>query len=277
MKKTLLTILAIYTMAAVVACGNSKKNSGSSGDSDNLDCPDGSTFHLGYCIGEDGQVVGNGGVAFQSKMIGSTSYSYYNQNNLMNAGTLSITNRNTFNQLLKEGFGICDQGGYSAGTTSCSNFNNFVVSIQATDTDANSARVTLEAYPNYNMGGMNYWVSTPTWQQMGTCALTSFFFGGCYMIPTQYQNQYYHSNVLPLNMTLSVTNENKGFELRSYGATGTISQIKLLQLIVLKGSLESPSFDFYLGYNGKTGGVFAQGKMVRCATPSCGLLTPTPY
>lgn len=264
MKYAVLSMIAAYALIATVAC--SSKNSHSDGDSSNLDCPSGTTFYMGYCVNGNGQTVNTGSVAFQSKVTSNSYGSPYST-----AGALSITNRNVYNQLLREGFGICDQGSYNGGSASCMNFTNFMVSIQATHTEASSARVTLEAYPTYNYGGSNYWISTPSWQQAGTCALTSFFFGGCYMTPNQYQNQWYHSNVLPLNASHSITNENQGFEMRAYGATGTISQNKLIQLIVLNGSLKNQSFDYYLAYNGKAGGVFAQGKMVRCNTPSCGL------
>ena len=264
MKSAILTMIAVSAMLATIAC--SSKNSSSDNGSSNLDCPAGTTFYLGYCVNENGQTVNTGAVAYQSKS--TTGYSFGAP--YSTAGSLSIVNRNVYNQLLREGFGICDQGSYNAGSSSCTNFNNFMVSIQATHSESSSARVTLEAYPSYS-GGSNYWISTPSWQQAGTCALTSFFFGGCYMAPNQYQNQWYHSNVLPLNVSHSITNQNQGFEMRAYGATGTISQNKLIQLIVLNGSLKDQSFDYYLAYNGKAGGVFAQGKMVRCNTPSCGL------
>lgn len=265
MKKAFLIFLMPLALAANMGC--SKKSSSSGGSSsNNLDCPSGSTFYMGYCVGSNGQPVGSGsGVAYQSKTASNT---YYPNQAYSTAGSLSIVKWSTYIKLLKEGFGICDQGGNSPG---CSTFTNFMVSLQATSTDANVARLTLEAYPPYNPYGPSYSATAPSWQQVGTCMLTSFFFGGCFVAPTQYQAQWYHSNVLPLNMALSKTNNNKGYELRSYGPTGTISYNKLIQLIVLDGDLKSSSVDFHLAYNGKEGGVFAQGKLVRCNTPSCGL------
>lgn len=243
-------------LGATVACSN-KKTENASGDS-NVGCPAGTTFQYGYCVYPDGNILQTGAVAYQARMQG-------------NSGSMTITDWAVYQAFLREGFGICDQGSYNGGMSSCYNFTNFMVSIQATHPEAAQARVTLEAYPQYNYGGTNYWISTPSWQQAGSCLVTSFLLGGCYMTPNQYQNQWFHSNVMPLNMTHSITNQNKGFEMRSYGPTGTISQNKLIQLIVLEGSLKSGSFDFVLAYNGKASGIFARGKMVRCTTPSCGL------
>lgn len=261
MRNALWIALIALSMTMTVACNSKKANV--EDDSSTVDCPAGTVFHLGYCVTPDGQIIQTGAVAYQARTMSNHQYTM---------GTVNITNWSVYSQLLREGFGICDQGSYNGGMAACTNFTNFAVSIQATNPEASHVRVTLEAYPNYNMGGYNYWISTPSWNQAGTCLLTSFLMGGCYMPMNQYQNQWYHSNVVPLTMSHSITNQNQGFELRSYGPTGTISQNKLIQLIVLNGSLKSGSFEFHLAYNGKNGGVFAQGTMVRCTTPSCGLL-----
>ncbi|MBX2987638.1 MAG: hypothetical protein KF802_07050 [Bdellovibrionaceae bacterium] len=262
MKHALWIFLGLYVSAMVVACGGGTNNISESDGLSNAGCPSGSTFYMGYCMNTYGQpIAGYNGVAYQSATSNPYGYS--------NAGQLTITNSSVYNQLLREGFGICDQASYSGGNTSCSSFNYFMLSLQAPNVDSNTIRLTMETWPtNYN--NYQYYVNAPSWSQAGSCMFTSFFFGGCYMMPNQYQAQYYHSNIMPLNMVVSNINNSKGFEARSYGPSGTISQNKLIQFQVANGKFQDGYFDFQLVYGGQ-GNIFATGRMVRCNTVSCGL------
>lgn len=258
MKQALWIFLALYSAAAIVACGSNNNNESKVPDvAANVGCPAGTTLQMGYCVNQNGQPQNTGSLAFQA---GTTN----------SQGTFRITNRATYEKLLQEGMAVCNQAAYNSGLSSCSNYNYAMITMQAVNIQANAVRLTIEAWPVSSANGY-YNVALPSWSQAATCALTSYFFGGCMMNPNQYQQQITR-NPLPINMALSNINNSKGLEARGYGGAGTISQTKLIQLIIPTGKITDNYLDYQLAYNGQAGGVFATGRLVRCNNATCGLM-----
>jgi hypothetical protein len=258
MKHAVWIFLALYSAAAIVACGGNNNENDVPDVAANVGCPAGTVLHLGYCVNQQtGQPVNTGSIAFQAGTYNSQ-------------GTLKITNRSTYEKLLQEGMAVCNQSAYNSGLSACSSFNYAMITLQAVNTQMNAVRMTIEAWPTSSPNGY-YNVSLPSWSQFATCAVTSYFFGGCMMMPNQYQAQVTR-NPLALNMALSNINNSQGLEARGYGGAGTISQTKLIQLIIPVGKLTDAYLDYQLAYNGQAGGIFATGRLVRCNNATCGLM-----
>lgn len=73
--------------------------------------------------------------------------------------------------------------------------------------------------------------------------------------------------VLPLNFTLSVTNNYQGFEGRAYGDYGSPSNRSLIQLQVAVGKLQDESLEYRMAYRGE---VIFVGRLQKCSL-ICGL------
>jgi hypothetical protein len=74
--------------------------------------------------------------------------------------------------------------------------------------------------------------------------------------------------VVPLNFTLSVTNNYQGFEARAYGDFNSPANRSLIQIQVANGKLQDSFFDYRIAYRG---GIIITGRFQKCSTADCGL------
>lgn len=74
--------------------------------------------------------------------------------------------------------------------------------------------------------------------------------------------------VMPLNFTLSVTNNYQGFEARAYGEYLTPSSRSLIQIQVATGKLQDNFFDYRIAYRGE---IIMNGRFQKCSSADCGL------
>lgn len=262
MKHALWIFAALYAVTAIVACG--KNGDTPISPASNAGCPAGTQFLNGQCVSWNGY-------SWQAVSTGYASSAFKSDN--YRDRTLSISNANTYTAVLRDAMAICDRGTYNYGTGSCNDYRNGYaqVTLQSVNPSANTARLTIEVQPSslYNYGYGQYYASIPSGQQLATCGISMMLGMGCLMTPTAQQMQIAR-NPLAIDLVVSAINNSKGFEGRGYGASGTLSQNALIQFIVENGSLADGSFNYKIGYNGQSGGVFMQGKMYRCQDASCG-------
>lgn len=235
MKHAMWIFLAIYTACAVVACSN-KKGSGGSNDPGVVPIPP-------ACTGTTCPQT-TGPVSFNSENLYQSS--------------LTVTDTSLFRKFLKEAMAICDQGDiFNYGIYNCNTYSGGYM------------RLTLQApaaYPMQNNATLTISVlprSSPNWGLIG-----NFGGGGIARNPLQLQ--------LAVSMISQSTYPDniKGIEGRSTGPYYTISQRKWIQFQVPSGNLQNSYFDYRFIYNGQgsgndPGGVFVEGRMNRCADPTC--------
>lgn len=247
MKKFIFLIAGFMVSAFVVACG-----SGSSDNGNNtvIQCPAGSTFQNGYCVGGNGAVVQTGSVGFYSE-------NWHDR-------TLTATGSG-LSKFLRDAMGVCDRNHSNGGLAGCSAWTAgaFDIVMQAPNSQTNSVQVTFRAKPQVNPNGY-YAYSLPSAGQ-----LAGAFFG----FPVV-GNPSAVRNPLQLNMTVSVTNNYQGFEARGYGDFYTTANRSLVQVQIAKGKLEDSRFDYRIAYRGE---IIVTGTFVRCNTADCGLAMPIGY
>lgn len=233
-------VLAGVFSGLIVACG--KNNSDNPQPQVTYSCPAGSYYASGYCYNSTGQQLGSvAGLNFISD-----NYQYRN---------LSISNSGVFKNFLVKAMGVCDRattsGGSSGGIYACDSWINgyFQAAIQTPATQSTSLAVQFSSYPYVSS---NYWYG----YQLPS---VSQFFLGLVGFPTL-DIAGAMRNPLPLNMTVSVINQNKGFEARGYGDLYTYSNRSLIQVVVMNGKLEDQQFDYQIAFEGQ---VFATGRFVR--------------
>lgn len=264
MKKTVMIFISLYAAFAFVACQKSKKSGSSNTPAPQVGCPAGTTFQNGYCVNGN-QIVGTGAAGFNSEY----NFGRY---------SMTMSNQGVYKLFLKEAFSICDRDGYNSGLSGCDAYASGYsrLTLQAISPTSTTIRLTMEAVPQtYNMyGGFYGWynVSLPTAGQAASCGLMYLMTGYCMTYYTTGQMSV-PRNPLVLDMAVSPINSSQGFEARSYGAWGTVSQNKLVQFQVSQGKLSDNYFGFRLIYDGTRLGEFARGQMNRCGNTvgaSCG-------
>jgi len=248
MKKFIFLTAGFLVSALVVACGS---NSSDSTNNTVIQCPAGSTFQNGYCIGANGGVVQTGSVGFYSENWHDRS--------------LTISNGSGLREFLKNAMGVCDRNHSNGGLADCSAWMSgaFDIVMQTPNTQTNSVQVTFRAKPKVNPNAY-YSYSLPSAGQLAGAIFGFPVVGSATAV----------RNPLQLNMTVSVTNNNQGFEARGYGDFYTAANRSLLQVQIAKGKLEDSRFDYRLAYRGE---VIVTGTFVRCNTADCGLNAPIGY
>lgn len=73
---------------------------------------------------------------------------------------------------------------------------------------------------------------------------------------------------VPIDFTLSVTNNYQGFEARAYGPRNSPAYASLIQIQVATGKLEDSFLDYRIAYRGV---IIMNGRFQKCLKPSCGL------
>ena len=67
-------------------------------------------------------------------------------------------------------------------------------------------------------------------------------------------------------MTVSMINQNQGFEARAQGALDTLANTSLIQFQVVQGKVLDQKIEFRLSFEGRP---FASGSLLRCTHSSC--------
>lgn len=248
MKKFIFLIAGFLVSAFVVACG--------SGSSDNnggatIQCPAGTAFQNGYCVGVNGNVVQTGSVGFYSE-------NWYNR-------SMTVTSGSGMREFLKNAMGVCDRNHSDGGLADCAAWLSgaFDIVMQSPNTQTNAVQMTFRAKPKVNPYGY-YSYSLPSGGQLAGALLG-------FPVVT---NPSAVRNPLQLNMTVSVTNNYQGFEARGYGDFYTNANRSLIQVQIAKGKLEDSRFDYRIAYRGE---IIVTGTFVRCNTADCGLSAPIGY
>lgn len=199
-----------------------------------------------------------------------TPVGFYAQNPKMdqyyiNSGS-TYNLQSAMNKVLKYAMGTCDRNYADYGYAGCQSWMNGFhdIMIFANGSQASTVKMVVRAMPDtrcqspYMCSG--YWASLPSFSQ---------FILGLFGFNTTNQSGVY--NPMVLDMTIWPINNSQGFELRGYPPAGAYYQggnNLLFQFQVPNGKLEDAAWDFTLAYNGE---VAANGRMIRCTNPSCGI------
>lgn len=278
MKKSISMLAVIATLGLLSACSKDKKEnsnppptniggyvcpSGSTMQPNNkclypngyttdaLACPAGTTVQNNQCYYPNGTTTAAGGT-----LLNNVGASFYSEN--WRTRNLTITNGGVFESFLNKAMGVCDRAHANGGTASCSSWvsGGLDLVLQSTNAQNNTMRITFRAFPQTNMY-YNYSYQLPSLGE---------FFAGMFGFPI-FSNTGAMKNPLPLDLTVSVINNNQGFEGRGYGDYYTAANRSLMQLIVNNGKLENTSFDYQFAFEGQ---VMATGNFIRCTQPDCG-------
>ncbi|MFN8846719.1 MAG: hypothetical protein ACK5V3_05485 [Bdellovibrionales bacterium] len=168
-----------------------------------------------------------------------------------------VTDAANFKNFVKKVHGVCDQAHSSGGIYSCDAWANayFRVIYQASST-TNQGRIMFMTYPQTNYGSW-YGYQLPSWDQ--------FFMGLMgFPIPQAYGAT---RNPIALDMqSISLINNSKGFEARTYGAMDTLANKSLIQFMVREGKVLDNTMTYELYFEGKS---VATGTLYRCTYPDC--------
>lgn len=239
-----LGLSAISLSVLLVACGENKQtNTAANPYATNNGCPTGTYYSNGFCYNQNG-TQWNG---YQNGFVSSINFVSDN----FRYKNYQVTNSGVYREFIKKAMQTCDQAHSSGGIYSCDSWTigDFQLNVQVAATQASTLRATFAAYPKTNS---YYWYgySLPS---------ASDFFYGYFGFPV-YTATIVTKNPLPLDMTVSIINDSKGFEARAYGDQWTAANRSLIQLQVLEGKLEQSAFDYQLGFEGK---IFAKGRLQR--------------
>lgn len=240
-----LLLLGLSTLCIsliLISCGENKStNTAANPNANNNGCPEGTYYSNGFCYNSNGQQWGG----YQNGLASSINFVSDN----FTYKSFKLSNSGVYREFIKKAMGTCDQAHANGGIYSCDTWvaGDFQLNVQVAATQSTTLKATFAAYPRTNS---NYWYgySLPSAKD---------FFFGMFGFPV-YVQQTYVRNPLPLDMTVSVINDSKGFEARGYGDQWTTANRSLIQLQVFNGKLEQSAFDYQLSFEGK---VFATGRL----------------
>lgn len=226
----------------LTSCGENKSSSTPVANpySTNNGCPTGTYYSNGFCYNQNGQQW-NG---YQNGYVSSLNFVSDN----FKYKSFTLTNSGVYREFLKKAMGACDQNHSDGGIYGCDSWiaGDFQLNIQVPATQSTTLRATFAAYPR---------TSDYYWYGYSLPSASDFFFG-MFGFPV-YVSQTIVKNPLPLDMTVSVINDSKGFEARSYGDQWTAANRSLIQIQVFNGKLEQSAFDYKLSFEGQE---FATGR-----------------
>lgn len=219
-------------------------------------CPTGYWYTNGTCT--------NGTNTINS----STTYSNgFYADNYSGTATLRITNTTKMKELYKLGMGVCDRAATNYGQANCDVYINGYTDVIIQfppDGSTGTALVTIIAQPRYNPY-VNYSFQLPSGGGLLGIAL-GYLTGYTLPDPKAYQGAY--RDPLQIQMVVSPTNNNQGFEARGYGDYWTGLNQTVVSIQVPNGNTNSST----LNYNLLIGGVqAATGTMSRCKYYNCNL------
>lgn len=243
-------ILGLSTLSVslmLVSCGENKSANTTVNNPNaiNNGCPTGTYYSNGFCYNQNGQQWNGNPGGYQNGY--TSSLNFISDNHTRRNATIS--NAAIYKEFLKKATGMCDQADISGGIYSCDTLaaGDFQLNLQVASAQSTSLRATISVYPRTN-GYAWYGYSLPSAQD---------FFFGLFGFPVYYQATVV-KNPLPLEMVVSVINDSKGFEARSYGDMQTAANRSLIQIQVFNGKLEQAAFDYQIAFEGK---VFATGRL----------------
>lgn len=228
----------------LTSCGENKSSNitATNPQAINNGCPTGTYYSNGFCYNQNGQQW-NG---YQNGYVSSLNYVSDN----FKYKSFNVTNSSVYRDFLKKAMGVCDQNHSTGGIYGCDSWiaGEFQLNIQVPTAQSTTLRATFAAYPRTN----DYY-----WYGYSLPSASDFFFG-MFGFPV-YVAQVIVKNPLPLEkMVVSIINDSKGFEARSFGDPQTAGNRSLIQLQVFNGKLEQPAFDYQLSFEGQ---VFATGRL----------------
>ena len=241
LKITLAVFALGVTTSMIIACGKDNSNNPplvNNNPNAIYGCTNGTYYNGGYCHNPNGQQVGvyNG--------INFVTDNYYYRN-------FSIKDGTAYKNFLKTAMGVCDRTQSTGGIYDCSSWVSGYIQIvfQAQTAQTNNVQISFSAYP-YSNQNYYYGYQLPSMSE---------FFLGIIGFPV-FDSAGAVRNPLALNMTVSVINQNKGFEARGYGDLYTLGNRSLIQVVIPNGKIEDQQFDYELAFEGV---VFATGRFTR--------------
>ncbi|MFZ4404192.1 MAG: hypothetical protein ACOYOK_08835 [Pseudobdellovibrionaceae bacterium] len=249
MKRQKILSLALLSVLFIVGCGNN--NSNNSGPAPVVPIIPFAPNNPGYPYG-----------------VGLNFYS----DNWSSQKTVTVTNSGVFREFLKSAMGVCDRMQYTGGTSNCNSWigGGIDIIMQADSPQATTLSVTMRAWPLYNQNG-TYWYQAPSFGD---------FVLGFFGLPAPQQAGAYLNPLRLGTWTISVVNDSKGFEARTYGDPLSYANRSLIQLRVDEGKLEDSYFKYRMGFGNQstvTGQWFLQGTFQRCSSNNCTAGTPWAY
>ena len=261
MKNLMLFTALFASLFSIVNCSPTNSSNGNVGvtATTNSVCPAGSWYSNGQCYGGAGGIVPgmNMNIGFYADNYSGTS-------------SFTITNVELMKQFYKLAMGVCDRGDkdyQNIGSANCdyyiSGYTDLVIQFP-TGSSASTALVTVIAKPKQNPY-VNYSGQLPSgWGLLG--AALGYFTGVYIPDPSYYTGAY--RDPLQIQMAVSPTNNNQGFEARGYGDYWTGYNKTLVTIQVLNGGTNSSNLTYNLLIGGQ---VAANGVMSRCQYANCGL------
>lgn len=240
-----LLILGLVTLGislVLISCGENKStNTAANPNAANNGCPTGTYYSNGFCYNQNG-------TQWNGYQNGYTSSINYVSDNFKYKD-FTVSNSGAYKNFIKEAMGTCDQAHSSGGIYSCDSWigGQFQLNVQATSVNATTLRTTFAVYPS---------TSSYYWYGYSLPSASDFFYG-LFGFPT-FVSQSVVKNPLPLDLTVSLINDSKGFEARGYGDQWTQANRSLIQLQVFNGKLDQTTFDYQLSYEGQP---FATGRL----------------
>ena len=254
MKTVLYIVAGFLSSALVVACGsNDQGNVAAPGAAISAQCPPGYTFINGFCTDQYGRQAQTGSVGFYAES--------YRQRNMTITGA--------YGEFLRDAMGVCDREKYSGGGASCQTWVNggvFDVVIQSPIATSQTTFLEATFRANRSSTGPNsdYSYSLPS-----AGALAGALLG--FPVPSS-PSAYLQTLKVP--MTVTVTNNSKGFEARGYGDFYTKANRSLIQIQIPQGTLQDSYLPYRIAYRNQ---IIANGQFIKCNTADCGLSRPVGY
>ncbi len=238
-----LTLSTLGLTMILISCGENKSTNTAVTNpyQDNNGCPAGTYYSNGFCYNQNGtQWNGYQNGYVSSLNFVSDNFKYKN---------FTVSNSAAYADFIKKAMGTCDQAHSSGGIYSCDSWaqGDFQLNIQVPTATSTTLRATFAAYPK---------TSSYYWYGYSLPSASDFFYG-MFGFPV-YVAQTVVKNPLPLDMTVSIINDSKGFEARSYGDQWTTANRSLIQVQIFNGKLDQTAFDYQLSFEGKT---FASGRL----------------
>lgn len=275
MKHYLYLALGSLILAGLVACGKSSSDSTVQAPACGVE---GYVFYNGACIPQS-SIIGlnafgqcpagytvNGAYCYPNNVAGINGaiagIGFYSDNYCGRTGlTIASGKSELFKSFLRDAMGVCNRAHANGGVYNCDTYVGglFDMVVQAPSVASNSLQATFRSSPRNNFaGGYGQWgYQLPSWREL--------LFG----IPS---SQNYYGAYLPkmaINMAVSITNSNQGFEARGNGDLYSAANRSLIQIKVPVGKLDNPfGLDYQLFFKGE---LMASGKMLRCQSIDCGL------
>ncbi len=259
--KKLLCATTLLTALFIIGCAKANQSNGTVGATatTNSACPQGYWYSNGQCY--------NGSTSTGANYNFNTGF--YADNHT-GTSVFVIDNAPKMKEFFKLGMGVCDRTQNSYGQASCEYYVtgqiDIIVQFPTNNSSAaNNALVTVIARPRVNPY-FNYQAQFPStgWGLLG--AAIGWATGWQLPDPTYYNGAY--RNPLQMQMAVSPTNNNQGFEARGYGDYWTGLNQTLVTVQVTNGNTNSQSLNFNLLIGGQIAG---HGTMNRCQSFNCGL------